>query len=187
MSTEEYYHVFETILLAGVLTLIVQGWSKLYIHRHEYRFNLSYLMGAVEFAIVIVWKYFLSRNFAIYEIIDTPIEFLGLVFIPAASLLMGAYIYFPESYKDIDMNEHLVKNRFWFCQNVIIMLAMVTLNLHLVDALTMDLLIVNTGISVLLVAFVVTGNLKIWHSVMAVGPIVLAFYLLQDSEYYQIF
>ena len=187
MSTEEYYHVFETILLAGVLTLIVQGWSKLYIHRNEYQFNWSYLFGAIEFAILVIWKYFLSRSFAVYEIIDTPIEFLGLIFIPAASLLMGAYIYFPQSYKDFDMNEHLVKNRFWFSQNVIIMLVMVTLNMHLMDGLTIDLLIVNTTSCILLIAFVITGNLKIWNLILIIGLIVFPYYLVQDSEYYRIF
>lgn len=186
MSTEEYYHVFETILLAGVLTLIVQGWSKLYIHRNEYQFNWSYTVAAVEFAILVIWKYFLSRSFAVYEIIDTPIEFIGLVFLPAASMLMGAYIYFPESYEDIDMNEHLIKNRFWFCQNVIVILLTVTLNLYLVDALTVDLIILNTTVCLLLIAFIVTGNIKIWNSVLVLGLIALPYYLFQNSEYYHL-
>lgn len=186
MSTEEYYHVFETILLAGVLTLIVQGWSKLYIHRNQYRFSWSYTFGAIEFAMLVIWKYFISRSFAVYELIDTPFELIVLVFVPAASLLMGAYIYFPQTYKDIDITEHLIENRFWFCQNVIILLAMVTLNVYLVDALTTDLLIINVSVSCLLIAFIITGNIRIWNTILAMGLVILPYYLLQDSEYYQL-
>ena len=184
MSTEEYYHVFETILLAGVLTLIVQGWSKLYIHKDEYKTNWSYLLGAIAFALVVIWKYFISRSFAIYEIIDSPFDFIILVFVPAASLLMGAYIYFPQTYKDMDFKQHLIKNRLWFCQNVIIMLLMIGLNAYLVDTLTLDFIILSSLMIFLMVAFIATGNIRIWEFLLVVGLIVLPYYLLKGSEYY---
>ena len=50
----------------------------------------------------------------------------------------------------------------------------------------MDLLIVNVPVSCLLIAFIITGNVRIWNAILGMGLIILPYYLLQDSEYYQL-
>ena len=184
MSIEEYYHVFETILFAAVLTLIVQGWSKMILYKSDYEMYWPYLIGSISFAVAVVWRYFIFRSFTLYSVIDTPFEFLILVFIPAASLLLGANIYFPDHYRNFDIKKHLTQNAFWIGMQQNIFCIILLYHFHLAVGLNMILILAATGPIILWTAFMITRNLKIFEILTIGGLIVIGVFLFQDSSFY---
>ena len=187
MSIQEYYHVFETILYASVLTLLVRGWSNLILHKSEYNSYWAYTLGSIAFCVLLILKYYIFQSFEFYDEINSPFDLMILVFAPAAALLLGANIYFPTSYKNVDLKKHLLDNRYWIAlQEVTISLAIIY-HVYLSNITSaVEIYIFTAGSIPGWILFAITRSLKVFEWLMVLGTLGLIYFLFQDASYYEV-
>ena len=183
MSIEEYYHVFESILYAGILTLIIHGWSKMVMHKKEYEISWVFVALTINFALVVIYRYFAYRTFAFYDVVDTPLDFILFVFLPAGSLLMAAHIAFPDDFYKVDLKRHIIEYRYWILQALIIFNLSNIMHAYLLSILDAAIWIANLAFIGLHVTFLITKKYKLLEIINWISLLVWIFFLTRDSEY----
>ena len=178
MSIREYIHVFESILIAAIVTQILVGWSKMIVQRGTYKIYWLHLLITVNTLILLVQRYYSYRTFFNHELLINSLTFLVIIIIPLSLVFMSVFVLFPKSCEGVDYKEIVVKNR------IIIGLAAIsivgiTLFHNIVRLGTFQFMFIVPHIILILLWawFMISKNLRIAAIVSVFGSITLCYFL----------
>ncbi len=122
MSSQEHFHVFETLLYGLAIAHILIGVSKMTDHRRTIRFYWLHGLTVLTLLLTILHRYFIAFNAPSFKSIHYAYEFLFLLFLPLSTLFFSAYHIIPSKVKNTDFKEF-----FWSRSTILLTLFLVFL------------------------------------------------------------
>ncbi len=104
--------MFESVLYAAIITQILVGWSRLISEYGTYKFYWGHLFWSIVAFMFMTQRYYTFRQFPHYELITNTFTFILIVVMIPSSFFMANWLIFPDSYKDVDFKELIVRHRF---------------------------------------------------------------------------
>ena len=178
MSSQEYYHVFESILYAAIVTQILFGWSKMIAERGTYQVYWLHLLITANLMLFIVQRYFSSQLFRDYELLTNSLSFLLIVIVPLALVYMGTYALFPSSCKGSDLRIIVVNSRIIVGLGMVVMIGMTLFrNLVIMKTFSPVYYVPHTLYALLWIWFMVSRNLKLAALASVLGFLTICYFL----------
>lgn len=181
MSLQEYYHVFESILYAAVVTQILFGWSKMITERGTYNVYWLHILITANMLLFIVQRYFSSQQFRDYEMLTNSLSFLLIVIVPLSLVYMGTYALFPKSCAGSDFRAIVVNSRIIVGLGMMVMLGITVFrNLVITKSYNPVYYVPHTGYALLWIWFMISKNLKVASVASVLGFLTICFFLWVD-------
>ncbi len=179
MSTEEYFHVFESILYAAIVTQMLVGWSKMIVEKGTYRFYWVHFLMSVDFLLFMVQRYYSFRNMSHFVDITNSLSFTIVLLLPPAAGFVTAFILFPKSMAGTDFREHLMKFRLPVGLSVIIIVGY-TLYRNLTHVGSGSFMSYGPHLVFILLwaAFIIFRNLKLAAFLSVFSFVVMIYFLI---------
>lgn len=111
MSQDEYFHVFESILYAAIVTQIFSGWCRMIIDAGNYKFYWAHFLFSVNLLLIIIRRYMSLSELWHYEYITNTASFLFLIVLGPGLYFMSTYLTFPQKMSGVDFRQLLMERR----------------------------------------------------------------------------
>lgn len=109
MSTQEYYHVFESILYAAIVTQLLVGWFRMFANWSTIRTYWAHSLFTIQVFILVVDRYYRFQSMAHFEgVVSTGTFILYIVLAPAVFYILTLLL-FPSKTEGTDFKDFMLK------------------------------------------------------------------------------
>lgn len=109
MTTEEYYHVFESIIYAAIVTQLLVGWYKIFANWSTIRPYWAHGAFTILVFILVVDRYYRFQSMEHFaNVINTSTFILYIVLAPAVFYILTLLL-FPSKMEGVDLKEFMMK------------------------------------------------------------------------------
>ena len=162
MQEQEYFHVFEAILYAAIITQFLVGWSKMIVERGSYKIYWVHILLTIDLFLFVVQRYYSFRSLNHYELVTNSFSFLIVVIVAPALVFISAFIMFPNTNSKVDFRDLIVKVRFPLVLALIWPIGFnVYRNLELLSGTTLMLFIPHMIIIASMILFMLKKSLRV--------------------------
>ncbi|WP_462248628.1 hypothetical protein [Ekhidna sp.] len=109
MSTQEYYHVFESIIYAAIVTQLLSGWYRMFSNWDSIRLYWAHSAFTIITFILVVDRYFRFQSMEHFNgVVNTATFILYIVLAPAVFYILTLLL-FPTKMKGNDLKVFMLK------------------------------------------------------------------------------
>jgi len=177
MEEIEYFHVFESIIYAGIITNLLIGWGRMVIEWGDYKFSWVHFLFTLDIMLFYLQRYASFSDMEHYKDIKGTPDFIFKLFLPVAVGFLSSMVVTPKSLKDVDLAQHVRKFSLPIVFPMLLNVCyMIFVNLVLYRSEQIDNFIPHLVIIGLFLAFIITKDLRIGGVVAVAVFAVMAYF-----------